>query len=488
VVKSSLAWMALAQGCAFALQFAASVVLARYLTPYETGVYAVALATVGVLSLMQALGLQSLIVREEILTPEIGATAFTVNACIAVALSISIAAISIFGSAFLHDEGVQKVLLTLAGTPLFGIFNFLPSALLERNGRFKAMALIGTASGVVATITTITLAVHGFSYMSIAYAQWVGAAAYTIMANIVGYQYSSFRLGFKSWRRVGNFGVQMLAVSGVASVSQRFSDIMLARLLGLSALGIYNRASGLNGLIWNNIHLVIARVIFVDYAGAHRRGVPLRDRYLRTVEIMTATLWPAFAGLGILSRPFIMTVYGEKWLPAATPLLFLALASMIQVAITMTWELFAATGELRTQTRIEFIRAVLALLAFVAGCTISITAAAAARVLDAVFAFFLYRPHLNRMTGTSLADFSPIYAKSALLTALAITPAVLTMASFRMSAEVPLTLIAGAILLGILFWACGLLALRHPLLEEIRNTVRRLSNRFHRDVRQDGAT
>ena len=64
--------MALAQGSALVLQFAASVVLARYLTPYETGIYAVALAIVGVLSLMQALGLQSLIVRKEILTPKSG--------------------------------------------------------------------------------------------------------------------------------------------------------------------------------------------------------------------------------------------------------------------------------------------------------------------------------------------------------------------------------------------------------------------------------
>ena len=70
-LKRSLAWMALAQGCSLVMQFAASVVLARYLTPYETGIYAVALAMVGILALMQALGLHSLIVREENLTQEI---------------------------------------------------------------------------------------------------------------------------------------------------------------------------------------------------------------------------------------------------------------------------------------------------------------------------------------------------------------------------------------------------------------------------------
>lgn len=177
---------------------------------------------------------------------------------------------------------------------------------------------------------------------------------------------------------------------------------------GIGPKSLRQMRGQLNGLIWNNIHLVIARVVFVDYAGLHRRGVPLRDRYLRTLEIMTATLWPAFAGLGVFARPFIMMVYGEKWLPAALPLLLLTIASIIKVGICMTWEIFAVMGELRAQTRIVSIRTALAFPVFMVGCMISINAAAAASVADAALAFLLYSPHLNRMTKTSMADFPPI--------------------------------------------------------------------------------
>ena len=173
VAERSLAWMALAQGCSLVLQFAASVVLARYLTPYETGIYAVALTIVGILALMQALRLHSLIVREENLTQEIRTTVFTLNVCISLLLSLSIAAISLFGGSFLNDKGVQETILALAVTPLLGIFTFLPGAELERGGNFQTLALVGIASNVAGTIATITLAIRGFSYMSIAYAQWV---------------------------------------------------------------------------------------------------------------------------------------------------------------------------------------------------------------------------------------------------------------------------------------------------------------------------
>jgi O-antigen/teichoic acid export membrane protein len=468
-VKRSLAWMGLAQGSSFILQFTASVVVARYLTPYESGIYAAAVAVVGVLSLIQALGLQALIVREERLTPDISATAFTVNALISLFLCACILIASVGGGAFLGDLGVQKVLGVLALNPVLGIFSFLPAANLERSGRFKEMALISLACTIVAALLTILLAVLGFSYMSVAYAQVASGVVNTMLMNIVGRQHIGFRIGLKAWRRISEFGLQMLAVSGINSVSGRLSDVLVGRMLGLSALGIYNRASALNNLIFVNIHIVVGRVIFVDFSSLHRQEIALRERYLRTLEIITATLWPAFAGLAIVAKPFIFIVYGPNWVSAALPLAFLAFASIIQVAISMTWELFAATGQLRVQTRIEFIRSGFALLTFGTGCLISLEAAAAARVLDALCAFCLYRRHINRMTKTTTRDFWPIYVRSALLTVLAVGPAGILMAISGMSAYVPVVFLGIAIVAGIALWILGLFLLKHPLASEFRS-------------------
>ena len=470
-LKSSLSWMGLAQLISFGLQFATSIVLARYLTPYEAGIYGISLATVGLLSLVQALGLSALIVREEVLTTEIARTAFTINALIAVGLATAIALASTTAGAALSEPGVARVLLVLAVNPLIGIFSLLPTANLERRGRFKELAIMGTISGTITAGTTIILALRGFSYMSVAYAQLGGALIGTILVNVVGRQFVSLHLGFASWRRVGDFGLQMLAVGGVHSLSNRVSDIVLGHFLGLSALGLYNRAANLNNLVWSNIHLAIARVVLVDYAELHRQGQSLRGRYIGTVEIVTAALWPAFAGVAVIAGPFIQIVYGARWVPSAGPLALLALASMVLVAITMTFELFAATGNLRTQTRIEFIRAGLALGSFSLACLVSIEAAAAARVFEATVAVVLYRPYLNKMTSTNFADFIPIYSKSAFLTLLAVAPVGMIMGMHKMSADVPLLLLFAGIALGFLLWIAGLSILDHPILQEVKKTL-----------------
>lgn len=471
-LPKSLGWMALAQVCSLGLQFGAQILLARLLSPHAFGVFAVAMAVSGVLALIQALGLQALIVREPELRDEVSTTAFTMNAALATILSLLIVLASLAGGVLFREDSVRHVLLALSLTPLIGVVAFLPAAHLERRSRFKEIALAGIFASGFGAVTTVTFAIHGSGVMSFAYGQWAQAAAFSALICLFGRAFVSFRLGLGAWRRVGEFGLQMLAVAGIGTFAIRLSDIVLGRIVGLSALGLYNRAAGLNGILWTNIHLVVGRVMLVDFSVLVRRGESLRGRYIRTVDIITVALWPAFLGLAVVARPFIAKVYGEAWVMAATPLALLAAASFVQVAITMTWELFACTGNLKVQTRLEIVRAAVAFAMFFAGCLISLEAAALTRLIDAIFAYFLYRPHVNRMTDTRTSDFLPIYGRNAGLALLAVAPALVVVWSHGFSAQTPLGPLIVAVAAGIMFWTLALVWTKHPLMQEADRLIR----------------
>ena len=478
--RRSVAWMAAAQGSYFALQFGGSIILARLLSPHDMGVFAIALAMVALLALVQALGLGSLIVRETRLEPSLVATAFTINALLGVLLAAAISALGLFGAMFLHEDGVRQVLLVLALQPLIAIFEFLPASRLEREGDFKTLALVKTVRSALATTLTVLLAFQGFSYMSLAWGQLAGAAFNAVALSIVAARHVSFRLSLKEWRQVSRFGGQMLAISGVNNLADRVAEILLGRIIDLAALGLYSRASAMFNLLWNNIHIVMARILLVDFADLARRGIPLRERYLRVVALMTGLLWPGFAGLAILSGPFIQIVYGSQWIGAALPLAMLSIAGMVLVSITMTWQVFVVAKETDRQARIEFVRSGIGLALFTAGCFFSLSAAAASRIGDALFSFFLYRPHLERMTGAGRADLAPIYRRSGLATLAAVAPAAVLMIVFRGAPTTPAFYIATAVILGVGLWLLALRLLRHPLFDEITNTSRKLLRALHR--------
>lgn len=472
--RRSLAWMAAAQASYFALQFGGSVILARLLSPHDMGVFAIALAMAGLLALIQAFGLNNLIVREAELRPSLAATAFTVNAALGLAMAAVTAALGLFGGALLNDQGVARVLVVLAALPIISIFEFLPAARLEREGGFRTLAGIKAGRSAIAMGLTVALAFAGHSYMSLAWGQVAGAVFNVLALHAVAWRHVGFQLSLKDWRDVGRFGGQMLAISGVNSVADRVAEILLGRIIDLAALGLYSRASSMFNLLWNNIHIVLARVLLVDFADLARRGIPFRDRYLRVVAIMTGALWPAFGGLAILSGPFVNLVYGPKWLGAAMPLSMLSIAAIILVSITMTWQVFVVSGETARQARIEVVRSGFGLALFCAGAFVSLSVAAAAKIGDALFSYALYRPHIRRMTGTTGPDLRPIYLRSAVVALAAVTPAAALMTAYRGAASTPLPYVAASVAMGMALWLVALRVVRHPLYAEVAVSLHKL--------------
>lgn len=468
--------MAVSQSWFFVIQFAAAVILARFISPYAMGIYTVAMAVTGIIGIMQATGLTGFIVKEPELTNELAASAFTINALLSLIVTALILLGAVFAGAFLHEAGVRRVMLVVAVLPVIGLFEFLPAATLERRANFRIISLIGGGRILASQSVSVGLAVAGFSYMSIAYGQIAGALLSAIAYNIAGRRFVRLKPRLTAWRRIINFGLQMLAVTGANAIGGRMSDLLLGRMIGLTALGLYGRAAGLNNLIQDNIYMVIVRVLFVDIAQRERNGESLRNSYLATIEIMSALLWPGFAGLAIVARPFINVVYGARWVGAASPLMMLALASMVHVMVSLSWQLFVVRGEVARQTRLEFMRTGVGLGLFGIGCMFGLTAAAAARIFEALFTVAIYRPHIGRMTETRTRDFLPIYKRSGILTLLAIAPPAVVMTAHGWSATTPLAQLLIAIVGGIGLWLAGILWLDHPLAAEMRHVYDRLGH------------
>lgn len=468
--RSGLAWMGLAQAAFFVLQFAGSVAVTRLLSPRELGVYAIASAIAGMLGVIQVSGLNRLIVREAVLSPALLATVQTVQGAAAILVSTIILLASL-AARRLGEPGVVSCMTVLAAIPVIAAAGFLPAAMLERDGRFRAIALASMAQVLASVIVTVGLASAGASYLSVAYGALAGTAVRTAGHVIAGRHHICLRAGLQDWRRIVRYAWEMLAIAGVGDLSNRAGDFIVGRLLGLGALGLFSRASQLNSLMRDNIQLVIDRVLFVTMARSIRRGGSLRTPYLSAVEMVTALLWPVYGGVGVLAGPLVRLVYGDRWLGAATPLALLCLASAVQASLTMAWEVFVLCHETGRQARFEAARAVLRAGCVAAGCSYGLAGAAAARVADALFCQALYRPHLERMTKTSLADYLRIYRRAAVPACAAIGPAALVMAANGWSPYTPLPWIGASILAGVAAWALCLWRIGHPVAAEVQRLM-----------------
>jgi O-antigen/teichoic acid export membrane protein len=494
--RKSLAWAFSGQVFTSLVSFGGSVVVARILSPHEMGIYAVAMAAFAIVAVVSSFGVGTYVIRHPDLRPEVVDTAFTINCLIEVVLSIALVGFSFLAPRLLGDEGAGKVLRFAAVGPLLGMLTFRAATMMQRELNFRVSTLVSGISIIVATGTTVASAYLGYSYLSPA----IGGLA-SALCGIVGFaiacpQHMIVRFSLADWRKVSAFGAQILSVNGVLLICERSSEIVLGRTLGLSALGLYARASSIDSLVYNQIYGTALKVLFPMLARNLRETGSLRATFIQSMRLLVALIWPVLLGLAILSGPAIHLLYGDKWLGASVPLSLLMLTQMIVLCFGMNWELFVLRDEMPLQTRLELRRSLLGLVMFVGACTISLAAAAAARLLNALYGLFLYKSHVQRLAETEAGEIGRVWREGAVLAATAAAPSFALMMWCRWNPHVPLTLLMAAITLGAALWLAVLLHWNHPLWLEIRKlachiferlgVLRRKRFRLHSQVDHPG--
>ena len=473
-VRRSLGWAFGGQFISFAVAFVGSIIVARLLSPHEMGIFAIAMATQGIVQIFFAFGVGSYVVRDRDLRPETLDAAFTVNAMLSLALAGVLLVASLGGALLFGDAAAGLVLRISAIGPLIGIFSFRQSVMLQREMRFKGISLINVVSGLVLTSTTVLLALLGFSYLSPAYGSLASALCTAVLYGIYGREHTGFRISFAGWRTIATFGMRMVMMSGMGAFAGRISELILGRVLGLAALGLYGRASNLSNLIWNNVYGTATQIIFVQMSREFRETGTLRQTYLRSLQLITAVMWPLLLGIAILSKPTVHLLYGDQWLGAALPLSCLMLMQLVSLCYGMSWELFVLHDETARQTRLEATRSVLGIILFTVGCQFSLVGAALGRVADACTGVLLYYPHVKRLAGTIPGEIRRVFVQSALLMLVAVAPSFLLMMQVDWSATVSWFLVATSIGVGVALWLLTLAMLHHPLIDEMRVVLSRI--------------
>lgn len=456
------------------------MLLARLLTPRETGIYAVGLATAGAIQVFGAFGVGSFVVRATDATETILATAFTVNAAINLLLTIAIFSLSHTAGLFMAEPGVTQVLRLLALAPLISIFDLRPSSMLQRMMQFERISLITVSQAAANMVVSVGTAFAGASYMSAAYGAIAAALTGAVGYSLAGRQHVGLRLGITDWRNITLFGLRMMSVAGISALATRLSDIILGRMLGLAALGLFSRASSINMLLFQSVYGTATRVIFVRLSQIYRDQGALKVPYLRALRSISGIMSPVLLGLAVLSKPVILLLFGERWLGAALPLSLLLVAQFLTLRFAMHWELFVIKDELRVQTNIEAVRSTFTIISRTVGCFFSIVGAAAASMVDAALAVMLYGPQINRMTGSKGGELTRAFLESGGLAALAVGPSLLLMIVHDWDPATPLPLLAAGVAAGAALWVFALRASAHPLFAELQVGISVLQRRLRR--------
>jgi len=156
-----------AQGAKFGLNLVSTVILARLLTPRDFGLVAMVTAFTGFLAMFRHAGLATPTVQREHITEAQVSNLFWINLAVSGLCALILAALAPAMAWFYRDSRITYITLILSTTFLIGGFRVQHLALLKRQMRFKAIALIEVGSIAVGVLVGVVMALLHFRYWSL---------------------------------------------------------------------------------------------------------------------------------------------------------------------------------------------------------------------------------------------------------------------------------------------------------------------------------
>ena len=375
----------IAHGCRISLRFASQIFIARLLVPADYGLIAMLTPFMSLLQLVGDLGLgQTVIVRRDISGREIS-TLFWLGLGINATLALLLALTSPLIARIYHEPRLVMISLVLAALLPVSSLTTQHVALLNRNMRFGALAILDIAPGALGLAAGISGAWSGWGYWSLV----AVAVAETVGTVVIAFSFSPWWPSppsnpARAWSSI-KFGTHITVYNFANYATTSVSNLLLGITRGEVALGLYDRGYKLVGQPIAHLIMPINRVAIPLLTRLGPDEVRYQQAYLDMVNIMLLIGMPGILFAMVLAKPIVILLLGQRWAAVAPIFAWFCLGSLMSPIYSSTFWLFVTQGRASQQTYYVTVTSVIAVLSFVAGLPWGPVGVAAGGALSFVF-------------------------------------------------------------------------------------------------------
>lgn len=355
------------QGFKFAAGMAATVVLARLLTPADYGLIGMVAVVTGFVALFKDLGLSAATVQREELDGGQVSTLFWVNVGVSLLVGVVTAVLAPAVAWFYGEPRLAPVTLAYAAGFLAGGLSVQHEALLKRQMRFGVLAAAEAAALLASILTTVVLAWRGFGYWALVAGHLALSLVYMVAVWFAcGWRPGRPRRG-AGVRQLLGFGGNLTGFAVINYFARNLDNVLIGRFWGGFQLGLYAKAYQLLLLPLDQISYPLTNVAVPALSRLNGEPERYRRAYLRILEKLALVTMPGIALMMATADWVVLLVLGPQWVEAGRIFALLGVAALIQPVTNTTGWLFITQGRTRDMFRWAPVGAVVVVSAFVVG-------------------------------------------------------------------------------------------------------------------------
>lgn len=356
------------QATKFCLNLASIMVLARLLRPHDFGLLGMVASTTGFLQVFNRdSGFFTATVQRDRITHAQVSNLFWLNTSIGACLTALMAASAPLVAWFFHEPRLFGITLVLSAVFLLNGSRIQHQALLDRQMRFKAIALIEIGSMFTGVVAGITMALWGFGYWSLVGLNLTTEVAGLLLVWIVSrWRPQLPKRNSGTWALV-KLGAKITVGSALNVIARSVDSLLIGRRYGPASLGLYTRGMALLTRPLEQILAPVGAVFVPSLSRLQNDRERYRRVFLQIYEIMALFSCMFASMIFALAHPLTLVLLGKGWEQTASILSGLAIAALFLPVIAAAGWLFLSQGRGKDYIVLNSISAIITIASFVGG-------------------------------------------------------------------------------------------------------------------------
>ncbi|HRN54812.1 MAG TPA: lipopolysaccharide biosynthesis protein [Niabella sp.] len=472
-------WSGAGSGINGLIQVIILAVLARLINVESFGIVQAAMILVGFANYISQMGVGPALVQRKDLTGNHIRVGFTISIALGLFLGGALFLLSNTFASFFQITELSKVLKVISLLFIFESFVVISSSLMQRDMRFKEIALIE----IISYFFGYGFAGIVFGYMGYDYWALVIAIFAQVIIKIICYfilQKHSLRLLWKKqeFKELIHYGGGHTLARVANYFANQGDNLVVGKYMGAQALGFYGRAYTLMVKPYSLITDALDRALFPAMSTVQDDKERLLVNFKKITQLLGMICIPLSFVFLVLGEPIVMLLLGKNWVEVTAPLQILGLTIVLRINSRVSDVLVRAVGDVYSRAWRKLIFAIITIVSCIIGQKWGLEGVSYGVVFANLINFALMATLTFKIININWWEYIKLYNKSLPLAIIFGTFLYGWKVVFKYITSIDILILTGSLVLSVTFTILVLLKYKSFFLKDVKEHITLLLKKF----------
>lgn len=362
VVARSFLWRLLEKFSVQGLSLFITFLLARILAPSDYGTIAIVAVFTTLSIVIIDGGLSTALVQKKGADDVDFSTIFWGS----LVFSFFIYCLLFIAAPFISDFYNNSILTLVVRVLSIGIFfqamNSVQRAYVAKNMLFKKLFYSSILALVLSGAVGLYMAINDYGVWALVCLHLCSTIVTTLVMFLTIRWLPYMKFSLTRFKSLFSYGWKILGINLIVEFYGATRSLIIGKYYSPSSLAFYDRGCSLPQMLVTNISSSIQTVIFPAFSDAQDDINKVKHLVRRSVSLTSFLMYPLLVIICSISKPLILLLLTEKWLPALPFVWIFSVAYMIVVIQTSSVEAIKAIGKSRFSLTFETTKVVIGIV------------------------------------------------------------------------------------------------------------------------------